>query len=100
MAGAEASGLPGEYVDYLRSLPAYRRPQLAWIHELLAVRAFLAFWVPVLTFVMRHVKARAASSPSWSAAAVNVLFRTMWLYHDAVHRWVWQCDGGASEQVG
>ena len=90
MGGAEQSGLPDEYVDYLRGLPAYQRPVLGWLHELLAIRAFLAFWIPILTFVMNRAKpARApssSSSPIWTAAVVNVLFRSMWLYHDAIHR--------------
>ncbi|KAH8848326.1 hypothetical protein MCOR27_003579 [Pyricularia oryzae] len=99
VGGAEQSGLPGEYVEYLRGLPAYQRPVLGWLHELLAIRAFLAFWIPILTFVMNRAKAARApsssSSPGWTAAVVNVLFRSMWLYHDAIHRRVFKCDGGA-----
>ncbi|KAH8172385.1 hypothetical protein LIA77_06640 [Sarocladium implicatum] len=92
--GSLQSGLPQEYTAYLEKLPAYTRPKLSWLHEMLAIRVFLGFWMPILTFVMRHVKERAEMHPNAASATVNIMFRSMWLYHDAIHRNVWGCDGG------
>lgn len=92
--GSVQCGLPQEYTAYLETLPAYTRRELGWLHEMLAIRLFLGFWMPILTFVMRHVKVRAATHPDAAATTVNILFRSMWLYHDYVHRGLWRCDGG------
>lgn len=86
--------LPPHYLSYLESLPTYSPPTLGWFHQLCAVRMFLAFWHPILATFMRRIKARAEDSPEWAAAAVNILFRTMWFYHDTIHRRLWRCDGG------
>lgn len=89
-------GLPQSYVDYLQSLPSYTPPPLHWLHHLCAIRMFLCFWHPILSFTMKRVKAKADASPEWAAVAVNLLFRTMWFHHDVIHRKLWLCDGGTT----
>ncbi|KAK0617479.1 hypothetical protein B0T14DRAFT_435657 [Immersiella caudata] len=98
--GAVERTLPPHYVQYLHSLPSYSPPRLGWIRQFCAVRLFLGFWHPILVVTMKRIKASAGdgNTPEWAPAAVNILFRTMWLYHDTIHRSLWRCDGGVLTQ--
>ncbi|KAF5963727.1 microsomal dipeptidase precursor [Fusarium coicis] len=54
--GAQESGLPSSYQDYLRGLPAYHKSLSKY--EAFGASLLIGFWMPILNGMMKRVKRR------------------------------------------
>jgi hypothetical protein len=106
--GAEELGLPASYVEYLQSLPSFKK---AAGKEQPEAKAFITFWIPLASYFMRWVKLQAdeeGRAPEWMGGFVWLFFNLLWWYHDLIHSRSWPRGGrsrinirsvGAKEQL-
>ncbi|KAK8856635.1 membrane dipeptidase GliJ [Apiospora arundinis] len=98
--GAKEHQLPAEYQAHLEGLPSYHRQVGVSRRRDLGAQLFLGFWMPLLSWVMRRIKAASAKgsstghAPPYAGYVVAVLFNVMWCYHDWVHCHIWGQSGG------
>lgn len=93
--GAEQSGLPASYQDYLRGLTAYHKSLSKY--EEFGASLLIGFWMPIINGIMKRVKRRTNSdgnAPPWVGELVRLVFITMWLYYDTIHSRIWGRNGG------
>lgn len=106
MQGAAEHNLPTGYQHYLKSLPSFDPSAFnASRHRRFGARVFLAFWIPLIGYLMRWVKLRATASLKtsggassqewgWMGGLIRMLFVVMWWYHDIVHAKIFGSGGG------
>ncbi|KAK6849423.1 hypothetical protein PG995_013256 [Apiospora arundinis] len=98
--GAKEHQLSAEYQAHLEGLPSYHRQVGVSRRRDLGAQLFLGFWMPLLSWVMRRIKAASAKgsstghAPPYAGYVVAVLFNVMWCYHDWVHCHIWGQSGG------
>ncbi|EWG55293.1 hypothetical protein FVEG_17492 [Fusarium verticillioides 7600] len=93
--GAQESGLPSSYQDYLRGLPAYHKSLSKY--EEFGASLLIGFWMPILNGMMKRVNQRPDShgnAKPWVGELVRLVFITMWLYYDTIHSRIWGRNGG------
>jgi gliotoxin/aspirochlorine biosynthesis gamma-glutamylcyclotransferase len=98
--GAAELGLPASYQEYLQSLPSFKK---AADKEVPGAKAFIAFWMPLASGLMRWVKQRAdgeGKAPEWMGWIVWILFSALWWYHDVIHSKIWERGDGGRVEVG
>lgn len=93
--GAEEHDLPESYREYLGRLPCYKKNVSNF--EEFGASLLLGFWMPVLSWMMRRIKATASQSGRTQhgmGPLVWFMFNLMWWYHDVVHCRIWGRGGG------
>ncbi|CAI7602458.1 unnamed protein product [Penicillium glandicola] len=96
LEGAEENYLPQFYVDYLRALPSYQKPEKP--HSTWGQYIFDYGWRPFLRQVVRLKHFRVdeqGNCPEWIGRIIVFLYQSMWRYHDSLHTGLFGSgDGG------
>lgn len=93
--------LPQSYLEYLRALPDYSKPDPG--QEPAGMWIFTYLWRPFVrtTTKLHKYKVDAdGNCPRWVAILIVALYQIMWAYHDYIHRRIFSSGDGGKFRYG